>query len=690
MSKKSNTLRVVLHFLHRWLALLVVALVFLSMALSPPLVEGWSWPRLWSAGNDGASNERSAHHLTPGEGSTPHGGDAPPAPRLTSALPSWREEREEQAKALWTALQAKGHFSPCWKEAVEALHARCGNSPTGGRNGNDNGNDSRGGWKSFGAGVDFNPHSSFAARQEGVRSRLALLLARCDAEEDGRSGAMFQCKNAEKDTRKCIRALSESAYAIFVQYRLHADVLCAYLQEEVFQQRTEAAVSALHSETSAAVSSMLSLQELEMDMLRRARESMELHDASREAVNALHEQVKEVEQAQRDNFNVTQRSAAALLEVTRQTSEKLVQLHEALENRTEAAMESILHLSHQTSSQYEHIQDLSHHVLQELNQMESSHYHLLSSALTLHRWLSVTMGVIVILLVTSPRRTAAARLPGICFWMMATLAPYLLDSIPLAAEWSDEFPWLSCGGGAASLCVGWAALTFAGTAPPPPPFSFFPADGTIAMGAAYDLQQVVRRHSGTASSCSSQRSSFGLGDVLYGRDSGVMETPRTSRKRSPPPPLSASPPAGGGTPDMTTKPFAPVDTTHMTSVGASVAPSQPVPMPKRTGRFSFSPFGWRRRSGKGAGVLQRAVFSSSGDGLDLSPDGESSGSAVLQDRQAPVAQNGLIPPRSPTGGELFFAAEPMVEDEEGGEQRQKKAKGEKHSNQGSSSRKKRP
>uniref|UniRef100_A0A0A9W876 Protein GAMETE EXPRESSED 1 n=1 Tax=Lygus hesperus TaxID=30085 RepID=A0A0A9W876_LYGHE len=58
--------------------------------------------------------------------------------------------------------------------------------------------------------------------------------------------AVKQAKaKAEKTMKACLQALTDTHYNIFVQYRLHVDVLCAHIAEEVFHEKTHVTVNQL-------------------------------------------------------------------------------------------------------------------------------------------------------------------------------------------------------------------------------------------------------------------------------------------------------------------------------------------------------------------------------------------------------------------------------------------------------------
>lgn len=348
-----------------------------------------------------------------------------------------RDSREAFAKALWVKLEAKGEFSPCWKDALIALRMRC----------------------------DPIDKSKTGRREESLRTRLSFLLAKCDAEEDGRSPQMFYCSDEWIDTRRCVQGLSESAYAIFVQYRLHADVLCAYLQEEIFQQRTEAAVSALHEETIAAVASTVKIEEIEKEVLQGMKESVNLQETSQKALQELKNNVLTMNQEHQDSLRSAQVSVQELVVASDLIHSKWWELHEALQIAAGTALESINQLSNLTVLQLDKIQFTTQSIHEELRELESSQGGLFASFSFsgMRSVIELLLGSAPIIFFTAFPRTAAARTPAMACWFFSTLFPTLLDSMSSSSKqtgigsrflfWLSILPWSFCGGVAAAMCI---------------------------------------------------------------------------------------------------------------------------------------------------------------------------------------------------------------------------------------------
>lgn len=350
---------------------------------------------------------------------------------------AWRENREAFAKALWAKLEAKGEFSSCWKDALIALRMRC----------------------------DPVDKSETGRREESLRTRLSFLLAKCDAEEDGRSPQMFYCSDEWTDTRRCVQGLSESAYAIFVQYRLHADVLCAYLQEEIFQQRTEAAVAALHEETLAAVASTVKIEEIEREVLRGMKESVYLQGSSQKVLQELKNNVLAMNQEYQDSLRSAQGSVQELLVTSDLIHSKWWELHEALQSAADTALESINQLGNITVLQLDKIQFTTQSIHEELRELESSQRGLFASISFsgIRCIIELLIGSAPIILSTAFSRTSPARIPAMACWFFFLLFPTVLDSMRKSSKqvgvenhllfWLSILPWRFFGGVAAAMCV---------------------------------------------------------------------------------------------------------------------------------------------------------------------------------------------------------------------------------------------
>lgn len=349
-----------------------------------------------------------------------------------------RENREAFARALWERLEAKGEFSSCWKDALASLHMRC----------------------------DPIEKSEGGILKEALRTRLAFHLAKCDAEEDGRSPSMFQCKDEWTDIRRCVKSMTEPVYTIFIQYRLHADVLCAYLKEEIFQQRTEAAVAALHEETIAAVASTIKIEELEEEMINRIKESIRAQVSSEEALQQLEKMVQTMNQQHQSSMNSAESSVRDLLETSDIIHNKWRDLHKTFQEAAEIALESIYQLSNLTMLQLDQIQFTTHSIREELRDLESAQESLLSSfpQATVLWLMEIIAGSAIILLFTALPITSPARVPAMSWWVfcagfLSFLSSMGSNGMHAGARYHrlliclSFLPWDLCGGVGSAICI---------------------------------------------------------------------------------------------------------------------------------------------------------------------------------------------------------------------------------------------
>ena len=133
-------------------------------------------------------------------------------------------------------MQKYSH-SECWKEAVASLHTSC----------------------------------SKAIASDSRRSKLAIQFTQCQLEVDKRPEAavLGEClgnkqrttirvEGEDSDTtiQFCISDLSSDLYKIYLEFSLHVEVMCYYIQEELFQQRAMESVNALGEASRGAHASL--------------------------------------------------------------------------------------------------------------------------------------------------------------------------------------------------------------------------------------------------------------------------------------------------------------------------------------------------------------------------------------------------------------------------------------------------
>ncbi|CCW63777.1 unnamed protein product [Phytomonas sp. EM1] len=312
-------------------------------------------------------------------------------------------------------------MSPCWKRSIAALRSDCANIRAD------------------------NP----------LRTRLALGMAACDSEGDGRGGSSsFYCK-PQQSPHNCVRTLSEPAYAIFIQYRLHTDVLCAFLQEELFQERTEAAVAALESAAELSIDSLTTLQHSNVKLLRTAEETMESQQESKRLTVELQEYLQKLQNNQTNTMQRLQVSAHDILHISKHTEESLLRLQELLNSVAFNASCKLDELVAQAAEHYTFMEQRTSKIFNVLKYIEETHKKMMGRTISLRRALQYMLVVLIIIFFTMSRRTSAARLPVLGF----------LAAGPLACMFTGGgrfgcVPWIVVAVGAAMMTIGYFWYTY--------------------------------------------------------------------------------------------------------------------------------------------------------------------------------------------------------------------------------------
>ncbi|KAG5487448.1 hypothetical protein LSCM1_07401 [Leishmania martiniquensis] len=296
------------------------------------------------------------------------------------------DERVGRARMLWEEVEAKGRLSPCWKRSLQLLHAKC----------------------------------SEVRNEDTTRSRLALFMATCDAKSDGRAHPSFHCvfasaqssEQSARAVRRCVQGLSDSAYAAFLQYRLHADVLCAYLEEELYQQRTEAAVAAVHLQMQRSSDMLAALQLSGAEVMALMKDSQTLQQESREAALSLRHQLDLLHNGQAAALQALQHAASHILRTSNHTDAVLGELHARVQKAAAEALASVQALSQESLKRFEEVEAQTRGVVQLMQQMDALHHLLTRQRLPRHRVVWVLGCVFAVLLLTCLPQTATARLPA--------------------------------------------------------------------------------------------------------------------------------------------------------------------------------------------------------------------------------------------------------------------------------------
>lgn len=323
---------------------------------------------------------------------------------LAEAASQHAAQREAHASALWAEMEAKSRLSSCWKRSLADLQENC----------------------------------QAVAKSDVLRSRLALGLAACDSDGDGRwQPSSFACTESQS-VRSCVQGLSEPAYAVFVQYRLHADVLCAYLQEELFQQRTEAAVAALQAEATATVRSLYVLQDASGSLMQSLEDSHTLQAETHTAASALQVQLGVLQGEQATTLSSLHEAADIVLRSTQQADASVQALRAEVQESADAAAKSVEELAQRALLHFEDMQQHTEKLRGVLERFDVVQQVLLDKTFSMHSVVrTVGFGVLVLLL-TSPPRTAAARLPAlglITTGMALSAMQSHLPGLPYGVSW---------------------------------------------------------------------------------------------------------------------------------------------------------------------------------------------------------------------------------------------------------------
>ncbi|KAG8348234.1 hypothetical protein TRVL_00936 [Trypanosoma vivax] len=312
---------------------------------------------------------------------------------------SGRSQSSGPVAHLLDQVEAKGRVSQCWKTALDTLKEGC---------------------------------ASLRA-DDGERSRLALSMAACDDEADGRRRTWPVCVN-DDNVRDCIYRLDDSLYLVYVQYRLHADVLCLYIQEEAFQERTEVAVQALYSGSTAAAEALEALRVSSSELRSSVSEAAEQQTSNLAETRQIHAQLQDIRKGQAAAFEALESHAEKVVRSVYDASTNLQQLRKTLDESLEhsaAAFRSVAQEAEAFQSRTErHIAGLTNG----LERVEAFLQTLLDGTMSVGEILRGGTLLVAIVLLTLPVRTNGARLPcvGLAITAYSTrplLATILRDSI---------------------------------------------------------------------------------------------------------------------------------------------------------------------------------------------------------------------------------------------------------------------
>lgn len=383
----------------RHLCMVMVLGLCVSLLEAPPSV-AYAWPRFLTVGRHSVTAEVSGHGERP---------DRTAAQPPTLLVPG-KAERAEQARALWQEVEAKSRLSPCWKRSLLFLRAKCDE----------------------------------VQREDTMRSRLALFMATCDADSDGRVHPNFHCGTtttapselSADGIRACVQSLSDTAYVAFLQYRLHSDVLCAYLQEELYQERTEAAVAAMLRQMEDSTEVLGALQQSGAEVVTLVRDTQTLQRAVHASTASLQRQLDALHEGHAVALQGLRAAAEDILATSTRTDIMLGDLQTHIHAAAAEALASVEALSLQSLKQLAAVEEQTRGVMQLMAQVDHVQRLLSRQSFSRHRVLGGLGWVTAVLIVTTVPQTAAARLPAVALALLATAGLPLL-------QWStDRQTWL--------------------------------------------------------------------------------------------------------------------------------------------------------------------------------------------------------------------------------------------------------
>lgn len=341
-------------------------------------------------------------------------------------LASKSKELEGIEGNLVAEMHRRARTSSCWKDAISTLEARCRSE----------------------------------LLQEDQRSRLALRFTACQLHHDGKVAldsprSPRNCNDDGRDIAECVGLLEDNIYPLYIQFRLHVDTLCFHAQEELFQERTETAVTMLDRVSNAALARTKDLTRrssellVSLDETRRAQDDIlaRTQSTSQWLQNqyVLHQDVLSqialhaTDTSQRvsdlgDIFNetrtlqlealtgvreelssvlVAQQIAATAAKVLASTLHDLAESSEAQMHRHQNQLESIAHRTQQMAEEAVSQQQTFLHahstMVEVLERVFSSQQFIAGSAASIEKVVVYMCGAVGVLLTTSITRVAAAR-----------------------------------------------------------------------------------------------------------------------------------------------------------------------------------------------------------------------------------------------------------------------------------------
>ncbi|ESL05397.1 hypothetical protein TRSC58_06956 [Trypanosoma rangeli SC58] len=377
-----------------------VRVVFCVLLLFLPVCQA-AWSMWLTSPSTAAPEKKENAAATPVLGRSEH---RVQLPHRFSLRKEKDTHHEQQAAHLLHEWEEKGRISSCWKRAVEALKEDC----------------------------------SSLRSDDGARSRLALAMAACDAAADGGRRTWPHCV-PETRVRKCVDHLDDAQYLVYVQYRLHTDVLCLYIQEEAFQERTEMAVQALYAGAAAASETLKALQSSSSELHLSVQRAAEQQAFNLAETQNLNEQLRELRSGQTVAFESLGGSTERIVRSLADASLHLNELHMTLDESTAQAAAAVRDVAREATEFQKRIELHASTMLNVLERIEIFQRRLLEKTIGLNEMIRAAVLLVVLLLLTVPSRTAAARRPCMGVVTLAYVLRAFVLPVPRSVVGNNAF-----------------------------------------------------------------------------------------------------------------------------------------------------------------------------------------------------------------------------------------------------------
>lgn len=228
-------------------------------------------------------------------------------------LASKSKELEGFEDNLVSEMHRRARTSSCWKDAVTTLESRCRSE----------------------------------LLREDQRSRMALHFTACQLHHDGKvswesARSPHRCA-PEAEIADCVGLLEDNIYPLYIQFRLHVDTLCFHAQEELFQERTETAVSMLDRVSNAALART-------KDLTKRSTELVQSLDDSRRAQTDILTQTRSTSEWLQGQYRAHQDILGTIAQHATATSQRVVDLGAVIDDANTLHQQSLANVKGELSS----------------------------------------------------------------------------------------------------------------------------------------------------------------------------------------------------------------------------------------------------------------------------------------------------------------------------------------------------